>query len=67
MGKAYADLGTLKSASGLNMADGTHDGALRRLLEAASGWIDGHCGRHFSAVAAQRRFDGNGGNAGGRA
>jgi len=61
MGSAYADLGTLKSASGLNMADRTHDGSLRRLLEAASGWIDGRCGRHFNAVAAQRRFDGNGG------
>ena len=67
MANVYADLGTLKSAGALNVPDGAHDARLLALLEAASRWIDGYCGRDFAATAAERRFDGggNGVNGGG--
>ena len=60
MTNAYADLGTLKSASVLNVTDDAHDGRLLGLLEAASRWIDGYCGRHFATMHGERRFDGRG-------
>ena len=60
MSNAYADLGTLKSPSVLNLTDDAHDGRLLGLLEAASRWIDGHCGRRFAAVHGERKFDGRG-------
>lgn len=60
MPNAYADLGTLKSPSVLNVTDEAHDGRLLGLLEAASRWIDGYCGRHFAAIHGERRFDGRG-------
>ena len=60
MGNAYADLATLKSASVLNVPDDAHDGRLLTLLEAASRWIDGYCGRQFGATRAERCFDGTG-------
>lgn len=60
MSNAYADLGTLKSASVLNVTDAAHDERLLGLLEAASRWIDGYCGRRFAAVHGERRFDGRG-------
>ena len=60
MSNAYADLGTLKSPSVLNVTDNAHDGRLLGLLEAASRWIDGYCGRSFGAVHGERRFDGRG-------
>ena len=60
MSNAYADLGTLKSASVLNVTDDVHDDRLLGLLEAASRWIGGYCGRHFGAVHGERRFDGRG-------
>ena len=60
MANAYADLGTLKSASVLNVPDGTHDARLLGMLEAVSRWIDGYCGRQFGASHGERRFDGTG-------
>ena len=60
MTNAYADLATLKSAAALNVPDGAHDTRLLALLEAASRWIDGYCGRDFAATAAERQFDGIG-------
>ena len=67
MGNAYADLATLKSPGLLNipegMPDGAQDGRLLGLLETASRWIDGYCGRSFAAVSGERRFDGDGGDA----
>ena len=67
MGNAYADLATLKSPGLLNIPDGAPDGAqdgrLLGLLETASRWIDGYCGRSFAAVSGERRFDGAGGDA----
>lgn len=60
MTNAYADLATLKSAAALNVPDSAHDTRLLALLEAASRWIDGYCGRDFAATAAERQFDGNG-------
>ena len=60
MPNAYADLATLKSPAILNAPNDTHDARLLALLEAASRWIDGYCGRQFSASRAERRFDGTG-------
>ena len=60
MANAYADLATLKSASVLNAPDDAHDARLLTLLEAASRWIDGYCGRQFGAVHGERWFDGTG-------
>lgn len=60
MTNAYADLATLKSASVLNAPDDAHDARLLTLLEAASRWIDGYCGRQFGAAHGERRFDGTG-------
>ena len=60
MPNAYTDLDTLKSASVLNVTDDAHDQRLLSLLEAASRWIDGYCGRRFAAVHGERRFDGRG-------
>ena len=60
MTNAYADLATLKSASVLNAPDDAHDARLLTLLEAASRWIDGYCGRQFGASHGERRFDGTG-------
>ena len=62
MGNAYADLAMLKSPGALHLPDGTHDGRLLALLETASRWIDGHCGRSFAASTGERRFDGDGGD-----
>ena len=60
MTNAYADLATLKSASVLNAPDDAHDARLLTLLEAASRWIDGYCGRQFGATRGERCFDGTG-------
>ena len=60
MANAYADLATLKSPAVLNAPDDTHDARLLGMLEAASRWIDGYCGRQFGAVHGERRFDGTG-------
>ena len=60
MTNAYADLATLKSAAVLNVPDDAHDGRLLTLLEAASRWIDGYCGRQFGATRGERCFDGTG-------
>ncbi len=60
MTNAYADLATLKSPAALNVPDDAHDDRLLGMLEAASRWIDGHCGRQFAAVHQERRFDGAG-------
>ena len=60
MANVYADLGTLKAAGALNVPDGAYDARLLALLEAASRWIDGYCGRDFAATVAERRFDGVG-------
>ena len=62
MANVYADLGAVKSVSALNVPDGAHDARLLALLEAASRWIDGYCGRDFAAVVAERQFDGKGGS-----
>ena len=60
MANAYADLATLKSAPLLNLPDDTHDARLLSLLETASRWIDGCCGRRFAAIRGARQFDGTG-------
>lgn len=60
MTNAYADLATLKSSSVLNVPDDTHDARLLGMLEAASRWIDGYCGRQFDVSHGERRFDGTG-------
>ncbi len=60
MANAYADLATLKSPAALNTPDDTHDARLLEMLEAASRWIDGYCGRRFAPVHGERRFDGTG-------
>ena len=60
MTNAYADLATLKSPAVLNAPDSTQDARLLELLETASRWIDGYCGREFYAWHGERRFDGSG-------
>ena len=60
MANTYADLATLKSPAVLNVPDDMHDARLLGMLEAASRWIDGYCGRHFGASHGERRFDGTG-------
>lgn len=60
MSKSYADLATLKSPAVLNVPDNVHDARLLGMLETASRWIDGYCGRNFSALHDERRFDGTG-------
>ncbi len=60
MANAYADLATLKSPAALNAPDNTHDARLLGMLETASRWIDGYCGRQFAATHGERRFDGTG-------
>ena len=64
MANVYADLGALKAAGALNVPDGAYDARLLALLEAASRWIDGYCGRDFAATAGERRFDGGISNTG---
>jgi len=58
MVNAYGDLTTLKSPGLLDLPDDSHDGRLLEMLETASRWIDGYCGRHFAAVVGEGRFDG---------
>ena len=60
MANAYADLATLKSPAVLNVPDGTHDERLLGMLDVASRWIDGYCGRHFWVDHGERLFDGTG-------
>ena len=60
MSNAYADLATLKSAALLNLPDDAYDARLLSLLETASRWVDGCCGRRFAATRDTRRFDGPG-------
>lgn len=60
MTNVYADLATLKSPAALNVPDDAHDDRLLGMLEAASRWIDGYCGRRFGARHEERRFDGTG-------
>lgn len=60
MTNVYADLATLKSPAVLNVPDDAHDDRLLGMLEAASRWIDGYCGRQFGAFHGERRFDGTG-------
>lgn len=60
MANAYANLATLKSPAVLNVPDDAHDARLLEMLEAASRWIDGYCGRQFFATHGERRFDGTG-------
>ena len=53
-------LDVLKGPSALNITGSSDDGRLLAMAEAASRLIDRHCNRHFYAVRATRRFDGNG-------
>ena len=60
MGHAYITLGALKGAGALNITGTANDDRLLALAEAASDVIDRWCNRHFYALKATLRFDGNG-------
>lgn len=53
---SYAGLATLKAR--LAITGTAEDTQLRLLLEAASKWIDAHCGRHFWTHSATLYYDG---------
>ncbi len=60
MANAYVTLDVLKGPSALNITGSGDDGRLLAMAEAVSRLVDRHCNRHFYAVRATRRFDGNG-------
>jgi len=51
----YASLNELKAS--LNITDATDDAELTAALTAASGWIDGYCGRTFGTAAGTASRD----------
>ena len=60
MANTYVTLEAVKGPSALNIAGSGEDGRLTAVAEAASRLIDRYCNRHFYAMRATRRFDGNG-------
>ena len=60
MTHAYVTVDVLKGASALNITGTANDDRLLGLAEAASSVIDRWCNRHFFALRAKRRFDGDG-------
>ncbi len=52
----YASLTDMKTR--IALADANDDATLRVVLEAASRWIDNHCGRHFYVKTETRYYDG---------
>ena len=60
MANTYVTLDVLKGPSALNITGSSDDGRLLAMAEGVSRLIDRHCNRHFYAVRATRRFDGNG-------
>ena len=63
MTNAYASVAALKGSAVLNITGTGYDSQLLALLEGVSRWIDAHCNRHFYALTASQRFDGDGGTA----
>lgn len=63
MSNAYVSLDTLKSSGVLNITGAGNDTRLRHLIEAVSRIVDRYCNRHFYALNAARKFDGDGGAA----
>ena len=61
MTHSYITLAALKSAGALNITGTANDDRLLALAEAASDVIDRWCNRHFYALKATLRFDGDGG------
>ena len=60
MTHSYITLDALKGESALNITGTANDDRLLGLAEAASSVIDRWCNRHFFALRAKRRFDGEG-------
>ena len=60
MTNAYVSLDTLKSAGVLNITGTGDDSRLRSLAESVSRMIDRYCNRHFFALSASKKFDGDG-------
>ena len=60
MTHSYIALDALKSESALNITGTANDDRLLGLAEAASSVIDRWCNRHFFALRAKKRFDGEG-------
>ena len=61
MTHAYITLAALKGAGALNITGTANDDRLLGLAEAASDVIDRWCNRHFYALKATLRFEGDGG------
>ena len=60
MANTYMTLDVLKGPSALNITGPSEDGRLLATADGVSRLIDRYCNRHFHAVRATRRFDGNG-------
>ena len=60
MTNAYVSLDTLKSSGVLNITGTGDDTRLRTLTENVSRMVDRYCNRHFFALGATRKFDGDG-------
>ncbi len=60
MANTYVTLDVLKGPSALNITGSSEDGRLLAMAEGVSRLVDRYCNRHFFAVRATRRFDGNG-------
>ena len=60
MANTYMTLDVLKGPSALNVTGPSEDGRLLAMADGVSRLIDRYCNRHFYALRATRRFDGNG-------
>lgn len=60
MANAYVSLDTLKGGGVLNITSTTDDSRLLGLIEGVSRVVDRYCNRHFFALTATQKFDGNG-------
>ena len=60
MTNAYVSLDTLKSASVLDITGTGDDTRLRTVVENVSRQVDRYCNRHFLALIATRKYDGDG-------
>ena len=60
MTNSYVSLDTFKSSGVLNITGNGEDARLLALLESVGRLIDRYCNRHFYALNATRKFDGDG-------
>ena len=61
MANSYVSLDVFKGEGVLNIVGDGGDSRLLSLLESVSRMVDRYCNRHFYALEATRRFDGDGG------